>query len=156
MYLKSPEIEEGEQPDTDLRELVCKKNNYGPVSESAVVRYREGVFVLENSGSTLDRLAHERRVDDAFLAVIRKLSEQNRQCSPNKHAGNYAPAMVKKHPDGKAFSKKDCEQAMERLLDANSIHIEDVGPPSKRKQEVALGPAPAATDPDTNPNKQEN
>jgi RecA-family ATPase len=146
MYLKSPEPEEGEQPDTDLRELVCKKNNYGPVSESAVVRYRDGIFVLESSGSALDRLAHERRVDDAFLAVLKKLNEQNRQCSPSKHAGNFAPAMVKKHPDGKAFSKKDFEDAMERLLEAHTIHVEDVGPPSKRKQEVALGPPVTSTE----------
>src|SRR5215510_11515525 len=38
-YLKSVKPEAGEQPDTDLRELVFKKNNYGPVSESIVLRY---------------------------------------------------------------------------------------------------------------------
>jgi RecA-family ATPase len=146
MYLKTPESEEGEQPDTDLRELVCKKNNYGPVSESTVVRYRNGVFILESSGSALDRLAHERRADDVFLAVLKKLNEQNRQCSPSKHAGNYAPAMIKKHPAGKDFTKKDYDEAMERLLNANTIHVEDVGPPSKRKQEVALGPAPVKSE----------
>ena len=143
MYLKSPEPEEGEQPDTDLRELVCKKNNYGPVSESVVLRYREGLFVLENNRSTLDQLAHERRVDDAFLNVLKKLNEQNRPCSPNKHAGNFAPAVINKHPDGKAFSKKELEVAMERLINANTIHIENVGPPSKQKQELVLGPAPS-------------
>jgi RecA-family ATPase len=141
MYLKSPEPEEGEQPDSDLRELVCKKNNYGPVSESIVVRYREGLFVLENNRSALDQLAHERRVDDAFLSVLKKLNEQNRPCSPNKHAGNFAPAVINKHPDGKAFSKKELEAAMERLINANTIHIENVGPPSKQKQELVLGPA---------------
>ena len=143
MYLKSPEPEEGEQPDSDLRELVCKKNNYGPVSESIVVRYREGLFVLENNRSALDQLAHERRVDDAFLSVLKKLNEQNRPCSPNKHAGNFAPTVINKHPDGKAFNKKELEAAMERLINANTIHIENVGPPSKQKQELVLGPAPS-------------
>jgi RecA-family ATPase len=41
-YMKSIKPEEGEQPDTDLRELVFKKNNYGPVSESIVLRYQNG------------------------------------------------------------------------------------------------------------------
>jgi CHC2 zinc finger len=47
IYLTSPAAEEGEQPDTDLRELRFKKNNYGPVSESIVLRYRNGLFLPE-------------------------------------------------------------------------------------------------------------
>jgi RecA-family ATPase len=141
MYLKSPQPEQGEQPDTDLRELVCKKNNYGPVSESTVLRYRDGVFVLEANRSALDQLAHEKRAEDSFLVVLKKLNEQNRPCSPNKHAGNFAPAIISKHPDGKAFRKKDHEAAMERLINAGAIHVHNVGPPSKQRQEIALGPA---------------
>src|SRR5262249_20594226 len=39
MYMTSPKAEAGEQPDTDLRELVFKKNNYGPISASVVLQY---------------------------------------------------------------------------------------------------------------------
>jgi RecA-family ATPase len=44
-YMKSVKPEDGEQPNTDLRELVFKKNNYGAISESIVLRYTNGLFL---------------------------------------------------------------------------------------------------------------
>jgi RecA-family ATPase len=141
MYLKSAKGEEGEQPDTDLRELEFKKNNYGPVSESLVLRFRDGLFIPEAKLSTLDKLAHDQRVDDTFLAVLRKLIGQNRPVSPSAHASNYAPGVIANCPDGKGYKRKDYAEAMERLLAARLIHVETFGPPSKQRWHLALGAA---------------
>jgi hypothetical protein len=44
-YMKSVKPEDGEQPDTDLRKVVFKKNNYSAISESIVLRYTNGLFL---------------------------------------------------------------------------------------------------------------
>ena len=44
-YLTSIKPESGEQPDNDLREIIFKKNQYGPVSENIVLRWRDGLFL---------------------------------------------------------------------------------------------------------------
>src|SRR5262249_59837729 len=44
-YLKGIKPENGQEADSDLRETVFKKNNYGPISESIVLRYTDGVFL---------------------------------------------------------------------------------------------------------------
>ena len=42
-YLKGIKPSDGEQPETDLRELEFKKNQYGPMGESIVLRYQRGL-----------------------------------------------------------------------------------------------------------------
>ena len=54
MYFTAAKPEAGEQPDSDLRELTFKKNNYGPKGESLVVRYQNGLFLPERGTSTLE------------------------------------------------------------------------------------------------------
>jgi hypothetical protein len=44
-FMKTIKPENGEPLDTDARELVFKKNNYGPISESIVLRYQNGLFL---------------------------------------------------------------------------------------------------------------
>ena len=48
-YLTSVKRIDGEQPDNDLRELQFKKNQYGPLGENVVLRWRNGLF-LPNLG----------------------------------------------------------------------------------------------------------
>jgi RecA-family ATPase len=139
MYLRSPQNEKDEQPDSDLRELQFLKNNYGRLAERVVLRYRNGVFVPEPSMSILERAAREQAVDDAFLAVLGKLIASNRPVNPSPNAANYAPTVIAGHPDGKAHGRKDYQAAMERLLDAGKIHVASDGPPSKKVRFLALG-----------------
>src|SRR5205823_782692 len=44
-YLKGIKPDEGDEPDNDIRELVFRKNNYGPVSASIALRYQRGLFL---------------------------------------------------------------------------------------------------------------
>ena len=70
MYMTAPKMEAGEQPDTDLREIVFKKSNYGKVADSLVLRYRSGLFLPEGGVSGLDKLAREQRADEIFLSLL--------------------------------------------------------------------------------------
>ena len=57
--------EEGEQPDTDLRQLMFKKNQYGPVAETILLRYQNGLFLPE-AGVGVDRAVRQLRADEIF------------------------------------------------------------------------------------------
>jgi RecA-family ATPase len=60
-YLKGAKADSGEQPDGDLRELEFKKNQYGPMGETIVLRYQRGLFLPEGGMSNLDKLAREQK-----------------------------------------------------------------------------------------------
>jgi RecA-family ATPase len=75
-YTKGVQQEEGEQPDNDLREIVFKKNNYGPISTTIMVRYQNGIFMPVPGTSSLDKVARNQMVDDIYLKALRRLTEQ--------------------------------------------------------------------------------
>src|SRR5207248_2160991 len=101
----SPKPESGEQPDSDLRELTFKKNNYGPKPNSIILRYKDGLFLPEKSMTSLDRAAHEMNADTAYLAGLRKLVDQKQGASPKVQSPYYAPRMIAKIEKG--FRTKD-------------------------------------------------
>jgi RecA-family ATPase len=129
MYLTSPTTEEGEQPDSDLRELRFKKNNYGPVSDSIVLRYKNGLFLPEHSISGLDKLAREAKADEIFLNLLKRLTKEGRNVGDKRNSPNYAPAMFVKEPEAKGIKmrKSDFEAAMLRLFKDNKICAEPYG-----------------------------
>ena len=104
-YMKSIAPEEGQQPDTDLREISFKKNNYGPISANIVLRYQNGLFLPVSGMSSLDQAARDAKADDVFLKVLRHLSQQGQDLGPNRTASNYAPSVIAKHPDGKGYAR---------------------------------------------------
>ena len=60
MLLKTTqERDDDGQSTSDLRELSFLKNNYGPLAESIVLRYRNGLFLPEAGQSTLEKLARD-------------------------------------------------------------------------------------------------
>jgi RecA-family ATPase len=142
MYMKGIKPENGEQPDNDLRELVFKKNNYGPVSESIVLRYSKGLFLPVPGATTLDRAAHDARADDLFLTLLSRVRARGETLSPKSAAHMYAPTVLAREPEAKTagFKKKDFEDAMVRLFTAKKIHLEPYGAPSRKTNEVVPGP----------------
>ena len=112
------------------------------MAESIVLRFRNGLFLPEASQSPLEKLAREQKIDETFLDVLGKLIKQNRPVSPSAHApSNYGPKVIAGHPDGKAYTQRDYQAALERLLAADRVHIASFGPPSKTIRHLALGPA---------------
>jgi len=133
MYLTSVKPEDGEQPENDLRVLHFKKNNYGPVSESIVLRYRNGLFLPEGGASNLEKAAKEAKADQCFLDLLKRYNANGRNVSDHASATNYAPnAFVReKQVRAAALRKHDIDDAMRRLFDANQIRVETYGRPSR-------------------------
>jgi RecA-family ATPase len=143
MYLKSANEEKDknkEDDDSDLRIIQFKKNNYGPVSESILLRWKDGVYVLEPSDGSLEKLAREQKIDHLFIALLRQFKSQGRTVSPNK-SPSYAPALFTEHPDAKKtkpkLTSKDFADAMERLFHSGKIKVVSEGPPSRQRDLVA-------------------
>jgi RecA-family ATPase len=113
-YLRGVRAESGEQPDNDLRELEFKKNQYGPLGESIVLRYQRGLFLPEGGVSNLDKAAHEAEADNTFQQLLRRFSDQGRNVSDKPNAPTYAPTVFAKEPEAKknAIRKSDFEAAM--------------------------------------------
>ena len=83
--------EAGEQPDNDLREIVFKKNQYGRISESIVLRYQSGLY-LPLPGVTLDQAAKAAVAEDVFLTLLDRFTDQNRSVYATT-GKSYAPAL---------------------------------------------------------------
>jgi RecA-family ATPase len=77
-YLKGVNPEPGEQPDDDLREIVFKKNQYGKLGESIVLRYQDGMFLPVPGMTSLNKTAEERKVDDVFLDLLHRFEKEGR------------------------------------------------------------------------------
>ena len=141
IYFKTIEDDEG----GTLRELEFKKNNYGPVSRSIKVEYRNGVFARPDTMSEHERRARDRRIDDLFLAVFRKLVAQgctSFSLSKNAPSGEYVPKQIASHPDAREFKPHDYEGAMWRLRDRGEVHVTKN---KKGRETLALGPKPEDT-----------
>jgi RecA-family ATPase len=150
-YMTSVKPEAGEQPESDLREIIFKKNQYGPIADRIVVRYQNGLFLPVPGMSSLDQAAREARADDSFLTLLRQLNEQGQDVSPTSGT-NFAPAVFARHSNAGGLQSKDFRAAMQRLLDAKKIRIETFGPPSKNKKRLILGggPQPSTEPPEIN------
>jgi RecA-family ATPase len=140
-FLHGVKAEGDEPPDTDMRILEFKKNNYGPLTESVVLKYQRGLF-LPVAGTSAEQAERNQRAEDVYLLVLRKLIDQNQDLSIGRNASNYAPAKIAADPAARGFRRQDMEAAQQRLLDQHRIHIVEEGPPSKRRKRVLLGPGP--------------
>jgi RecA-family ATPase len=138
-YMKSVKPEAGEQPDTDLREISFKKNNYGPVSASIVLRYQHGLFLPVPGISSLDRVAQEAAADDLFLDLLRRFTADNRHVS-DRQSPAYAPAVFAKEELAKkaGIASPGLAGAMRRLFAAAKIWNEPCGKPSRPSFRIAL------------------
>jgi RecA-family ATPase len=136
-YMKGVKPENDEQPDSDLREIVFKKNQYGPLSESIVLRYQNGLFLPEPGITSLERVARDADTDAMALAQFEK-DEMN--LSNNPHAGNYAPRVFAKMLAARdqGLTARDFEGAMQRLLAAGKIRVEKYGRPADPRYRLVL------------------
>jgi RecA-family ATPase len=139
-YLRGVRAESGEQPDNDLRELEFKKNQYGPLGESLVLRYQRGLFLPEGGVSSLDKAAREAKADNTFQQLLRRFSDQGRNVSDKPNAPTYAPTVFAKEPEAKknTIRKSDLEAAMRRLFAGDKIYIEHYGRPSRPYSRLSM------------------
>ena len=139
-YLTSVKPIDGEQPDNDLRELQFKKNQYGPLGENVVLRWRNGLFLPEPGLSSLDKIARESKAEEIFIDLLKRLSAEGRNISHHANSNTYGPAIFAKEAEAKKIrlGKSELEAAMRRLFEAGKIRVETYGPPSKSYSRLVI------------------
>jgi len=146
MYLTSAKPEAGEQPN-GLRELQFRKNQYGPVGETIVLRYQRGLFLPETGMSSLERLAKEQTADEAFVKLLGRFEREGRNVSDKQTSPTYAPALFCKEREANGLRKDDLVAAMRRLFEAGKIHVENYGRPSRPYSRLKLGKKEGLSEP---------
>ena len=131
-YMKSIKPEAGEQPKDDLREIVFKKNNYGPLSESIVLRWQNGLYLPVPGMNNLDKVAREAKAEEVFLALLQRFTRENRVVS-DKPGTSYAPALFAKEDEATkvGLGSKNLAEAMRNLFKASKIQNEFHGRPAR-------------------------
>jgi RecA-family ATPase len=133
LYFKHAKTEKNEEPDPELRVLEVMKANYGPVGETVMVRWKNGLFVPVTGMGNLEKLAAEQKADHLFLTLLSRFNGQGRNTSERSSANNYAPTLFAKESEAKELGvkKTDFEVAMRRLFAADKICLEPYGAPSR-------------------------
>jgi RecA-family ATPase len=139
MYLRSANQNEGGPTDPDLRVLDFKKNQYGPLSDSILLRYKNGIFAPEPRGGSLDPQIAEQRAEQVFLSLLNRFKQEGRNVT-DKKGTSYAPACFAKEQEAKALilNSKALEDAMRRLFTKNKIRVVTEGPPSKQRSRMVI------------------
>jgi RecA-family ATPase/phage/plasmid primase-like uncharacterized protein len=88
--------DDDEEPDTNLREIIFKKNNYGPIRESIGLQYRDGLFLPIDT--PLDVATKGERTKNVFIAILKRYNSENRNASAN-NGPSYAPKMFAEEPE---------------------------------------------------------
>jgi RecA-family ATPase len=131
MYFKTLSETEG---GSHLRALEIKKNNYGPQGETIKLVWKNGVFVPEPKAGSFEREAANKKAEELFLTLLRRFAANGRNVT-NKPGTSYAPTVFADEPEGKEakVSKAALAEAMKQLFASTKIHLDEYGPPSKRR-----------------------
>jgi DNA polymerase bacteriophage-type len=138
-YMRGVKPADGEQPDQDLREIIFKKNQYGPVADQIVLRWQNGIYLPVVGMASLDQAARETKAEEIFLDLLRRFTRENRfvSTSPSRI---YAPALFAREAEAKneMIDSKTFEGVMRRLFKAGVIWNEPYGKPSRPSYRIAL------------------
>jgi RecA-family ATPase len=130
LYMSLPETEDGAPVPDDERILSRKKANYAARNDQVPLIWKKGVLRLNRpTGNT-----YRPPAEDVFLSLLPEFTAQGRNLSSSARGSNYAPKLFARHPKRQGHTKRDFEQAMERLFASNRIKIAEDGPPSKPRR----------------------
>ena len=136
LYLDYPKVDDGAEPDPDLRVLTVKKANYTRKGKEVHLRWIDGVFHL-GTESFFDKVAANQRVETVFLDLLRQFSAQGRKVS-HQASPSYAPRLFERHPSAAGITSRAFQRAMETLLARGAIVVETVGPPSRQYSKLVI------------------
>ncbi len=120
LYVHYPKVDESEEPDTNDRILTRKKSNWAKVDEFIEMRWRNGVFITDRPGGTVESI-ERRTCERVFLDMMAAVAGEGRYVSDSPHAKNYAPKIFAMRPDRERFKQADFKSAMQRLFAAKKI-----------------------------------
>jgi RecA-family ATPase len=143
IYLSPATTEAGEEPDKDLRQLEFMKNNYGPLAERILLRWKNGVYVPEPGFGSLEKAAADAKAENLFLDLLARFNTQGRNVN-DKTGPTYAPTLFAHESEAKGarIGKQAFANAMRRLFANNRIHLEPYGKPSRQFNRLVPGAAP--------------
>jgi len=135
-FLHSPATEDGEIPDSNSRVLTRKKANYAKRNDEIRLRWHDGAFTLADAADGAVAGMARREAADVFLALLDRLTGQNRAVSHSFRAGNYAPKIFASQVDRDDYKRPDFERAMESLLHRGAITVIDYGRSGDQRQKL--------------------
>ncbi|MCW8057673.1 AAA family ATPase [Agrobacterium tumefaciens] len=134
LYLTRPESKDA---DPDLRILKTMKINYGKTGAETKMKWKEGVFVLDDGKPSAGSVMIAARAERVFRDAISAMNRSGERVAKTKGV-NYAPKVISERPEAKGLSVKTLEAAMHQLFDDEEIKIVIEGPPSKPRQRIIL------------------
>lgn len=131
--------------DPTERILRVEKANYGPPGLELRLRWHDfALYRPEDLPADAQGMSKERAEDAAFVRCLEKATEEKRAVSHNPGT-NYAPAVFAKMPLGKGINADAFERAMNRLLDAERIAVDQLLPFRRSNRHAIYGLASAST-----------
>lgn len=123
--------------DPDVRILKTMKSNYGKTGNETRLRWKDGVFVLDDGKPSAGSALVAANAERVFRDVLSAINRSGDRVAKTKGV-NYAPRSIAEHPDAQGVSVKNLEAAMRRLLAAGEIKIIFEGPASKKRQRLIV------------------
>ena len=142
-YLKESKREDGQRPDSDLRQLEFKKNQYGPISDTILLRYRHGMFLPEVGALTLDALKQMEIAKEVFLTLLDRYNQSNRTVSDQDGCQLRACTILRGGRGEEGWPERtNVREAMVQLYRDQKIWNEPCGKPSRPAYRIARGMNP--------------
>jgi RecA-family ATPase len=150
-YLTTPKLDNeikdqdtADNPQSALRELQFKKNQYGPLGASIILEYRNGLFLPVHGQSGLDRLAHKERAKSLFLELLGRFDRQGVHVSHRAKSNLNAPRLFAETPEARKakMRKDDFSTAMSELFASNSIMVVEYQGSGRHRHERLVASTP--------------
>lgn len=135
LYLQR-EVIDGVEADPDVRILSNKKAQYARTGETIRLRWKEGTFVVEDTGAGAFGETPAAKAERVFMKLLDRFAGQGRRVNGNS-GSNYAPKVFAEHPDAEGCTKRHLANAMNRLFDAGEIETREVRENSKPVRFIA-------------------
>ncbi|MGR3823879.1 MAG: AAA family ATPase [Salipiger marinus] len=137
LYLHRVVNDQGHEDDTRKRVLTVKKQNYGETGAEFQMTWQDGVFVVDQAATGLDKMAMDNKAERVFLRLLDDFTKQGRFVK-SAQAQGYAPKVFAASGAAEGLSKQALHAAMERLFSKNEI-VEVLGghaSPSKQTKRI--------------------
>lgn len=134
LYLTRPD---GKDADSDLRILKTMKSNYGKTGDEIRLRWKDGVFVLDDGKPQAGETMLAAKAERVFCDLLSMLNRQGRNVC-HVPGTTYAPAVMAKLKEAEGVTKARLVDAMNRLLSSGEIKIVVDGPASRQRQRLML------------------
>ncbi|RJG51796.1 hypothetical protein D0Z70_22460 [Sphingobium terrigena] len=118
--------DDGAPSDPDERVLRRSKSNYAARGEEVQFRWHKWAFVRDgdlpaNVGAEIAAVARANGENERFLSCLAKLTEERRNVSHSRSAGNYAPKVMAAMPSAGGMKARQFEAALNRLLHLQAV-----------------------------------